>query len=101
MREARIRLRSVRLKDGGAEIRVLRSPTKADDRAFAEHIVGKCMDHDFGSRIAGFAFVVWGPDNASVAYSYAGEASRIPRVMVPDFARERLMLEIAERFARE
>lgn len=101
MREARIRLRSVKLKAGGAELRVLHTPSKAEDRDFVETIIGKCLDYDIGPRIAGFAFVVWGPSNSSVAYSYAGEASLIPKVMVPDFARERLMLDIAERFAKQ
>lgn len=95
-----LRLRSVRMKSGGGEIRVMHGPTAQSD---ARHVSGRIERlievHD--QRIAGFAIVVWAPSGASTALTSVNEASKVPAIMVPDFVRNRLLADTIERWVRD
>ena len=98
-RVSHLRLRRIRYKDGRT-LDVLRSRTKQQDRVDVEYAVRRVLDgHD--DRIAGMAFVVWTHDGASTADVKCYDPAPIPKVLVPDFVRERLRTEIAERFTRQ
>lgn len=96
---ARLRLRSVRLKSGGGEIRVLHGTTREDEARYAENRMQRVIDAH-AERIAGFAIVVWAPDGASTALTVANETSRMPSILVPDFVRNRLLADTIERWVR-
>lgn len=85
-----LRLRSVRLKSGGGEIRVMPGPTRDDDLRYAERRLLETIRSTQG-RVAGFAMVAWSPDNGSVSVLTVNEGSKIPSIMVPDFVRNRLL----------
>ena len=77
MREHKIgtlRLRSIRPKNGGAEIRVLHGQSREDSIRFAEKRVGRALNA-FPDRLVGFALVAWGADNGSVALITVNEGS--------------------------
>lgn len=96
---ARLRLRSVKLKSGGGEIRVLHGTTRDDEARYAEDRLKKVIAaHD--ERIAGFAMVVWAPDGASTALTVVNETSKMPSILVPDFVRNRLLADTIERWTR-
>jgi hypothetical protein len=90
-RIARLRVRSVLMKAGGAKISVLRTDDfdyAADARAWAAQCIAP-HTHD----IAGFAFIVWNHDGDSTCKLKANMRSSIPMIMVPDFVRNRLLAE--------
>jgi hypothetical protein len=89
-RIARLRVRSVRMKNGGASIRLLR----ADNRDYHANIrkrVDLCLQN-YNEDIGGFAFVVWDTKNDSCADG-ANYRSTIPTILIPDFVRNRLLAE--------
>lgn len=89
-RIAHLRIRSVRMKNGGATVRILRG----DEHDYAEDVrlkIDKCLRAQ-GSDIVGFAFVVWGKDAASTADA-ANWGGQIPTIMIPDYVRNRLLAE--------
>lgn len=92
-----LRLRSVRFKNGGY-IRKLNGPSRDDDVRFAKKRFGQLLDA-YPDPIAGFAVVVWGPDNGSVAILSVNKRSKIPSIMVPDFVRNRLLADQIETWA--
>lgn len=96
---ARMRVRAVRFKNGG-EVRLLRFPTAEDDRRFVEAQIKRALD-SHPDRVAGFAFVVWGPDNGSVATQSANDLSRIPSIMIGEFVKNRLLASTIERWTME
>lgn len=90
-----LRLRSVRLKSGGAAFHIMRTPTAEQDRANVEYWVKHTLDaHD--ARICGMALVVWDQDCASTATLRANPGSPIPGALIPDFVRNRLLAEKIE-----
>ncbi len=88
-RIARLRIRSVRMKAGGAKISVIRSED-VDYTASIRSRVEKCLDAQ--PNPVGFAFVVWSNDHNSVADA-ANYRSNIPTILIPDFVRNRLLAE--------
>lgn len=87
---AHARIRSVRFKNGGAEIRILRRP---EVRALAKKSALSCIDALNGD-VAGMAIVVWSADGGSTATMRVGTASPIPSILVSDFVRNRLLAEV-------
>jgi hypothetical protein len=87
---AHARIRSIRLKNGGAEIRVIRRP---DVRSLAKKSALACIDALQGD-VAGMAIVVWAADGGSTAAMRVGTASTIPSILVGDFVRNRLLAEV-------
>jgi hypothetical protein len=89
-RIARLRVRSVRMKNGGASIRVLR-----DTYDYAADVRGQVLEclSAQGPDIAGFSFVVWGRDGGSTCAARANMRSQIPPIMIPEFVKARLMAE--------
>ncbi len=87
MPHAGCRIGRVRPKDKSAELVILPA---FDDRNRAEilrrvRIVLDCQT----SGYAGFAFVVWGPDNGSTCDAMGSEM--MPSILLPDFVRSRLL----------
>ena len=96
---ARMRIRAVRFKDGG-EVRLLRTPSVEDDKRFVEkRIKAALATHQ--DRVAGFAFVVWGPDNGSAALLSVNDLSKIPSILAGDFVRNRLLASTIEGWTME
>lgn len=85
-----LRLRSVRLKSGGGEIRVMRLPSRDEEVNYAKKRIAAAVDAHSG-RVAGFAAVIWGADNSSTSLITVNAGSRIPSIYVPDFVRNRLL----------
>lgn len=99
MRTSIPRLHSVKLKAGGARLHVLKGGgyDLRDEYAAVTREVAKSHD----GRIAGFAVVVWGPDNASTCACRVGNASTIPSILAPDFVRNRLLADRIESWTIE
>lgn len=89
-RIARLRVRSVRMKNGGASIRVLRGEDQNHTLNVMKR-VEQCLSAQ-GSDVAGFAFVVWGKEQDSTCDA-ANYCSPIPHILIPDFVRNRLLAE--------
>lgn len=90
---ARLRVRSVRFKDGGASLTVLR--TKLPDmRALLRTTCGEVLEGQ--SNVVGFTIVAWGADGGSTAATRVSDGSSIPSILVPDFVRNRLLAERIE-----
>ena len=87
------RIRLVRMKNGSGEIRIL-TPFLAKDERFAKQRIKGVLDAH-GSDIAGLAVMVWGADLRSTCYLGSGPRSAIPGALIPDFVRNRLLLERA------
>lgn len=68
-----------------AQVNVLRGVRET----LSSHLAGDC-------DIAGYAFVVWGSDNASTADLQCGIRSKIASIAVPDFIRNRLLAKKRE-----
>lgn len=93
-----LKLRSVKLKTGGGEIRMLpANPDAALDRAYVMRRVGQVVE-TLDGPVAGFAVVVWGPDNKSTALMNVAANSKMPLMMIPDFVRNRLLADQIERW---
>ena len=90
MDAARTRIGKITLKSGGS-VRLLRD-AKDDRRAFVEHKIRTVLD-SHGDDLAGFAFMVWAPDHRSTCFSSCNDTSDVPKIMIPDFVRNRLMAE--------
>ena len=97
-RSARIRLRSIRYKDGRAQLRVLYPPEPFDYSADAAKRCQATIQAlaDEGSNIAGYALVVWAGCGKSAVSFAANDASAIPSILIPDFVRNRLLAERIE-----
>ena len=85
---AAVRIGRVTLK-GGADLRILRGGGDPQ-RARIDGLVRGALD-GMGAGIVGFAFVIWGDDNGSVAIGENFDGNRIPAILVPDFVRNRLL----------
>ena len=90
------RIRSVRFKDGRADLRILYRP---DHREVLKRRIAKIMDAS--PDIAGVAIVVWSADNRSAAMLAVDGSSKIPTMMVPTFVKNRLMTERILEFTLE
>jgi hypothetical protein len=90
---SRLRLRSVRFKDG-REIKVFRRDTR-NYRADFLHCCKVVVDAQ-GEDLAGFALVVWGADLSSTSDCKVGQGSTIPSILVADFVRNRLLAQRIE-----
>jgi hypothetical protein len=83
----KIKLRSVRFKNGG-ELRLLPSL-----RRLTSDVVGASIDKHLaahGGDIAGYAFVVWGADMGSTVVLDV-DRNPIPSALIPDFVRNCLL----------
>ena len=89
---ARVRIRRVRFKSGG-EVHLL--PDHRDvTREKIERELREILDmFDADSPIVGYAFVAWDAVNRNASCQWTGENSRIPNILVGDFARARLLAE--------
>jgi hypothetical protein len=101
---SRLRLRSVRFKDGRAPLKVLHRKD-GDDYESVLAWVRACLDaHRRGdkesSNIAGFAFMVWATDGSSVCEAQ-NNSGLIPTIMIPDFVRNRLLAKRIEEWTIE
>lgn len=95
------RLRSVRLKDGGAEVHVMRG---GDPRAgFALERCRAVVSQHLrdGAEIAGFAVVVWGTFGESTCCMHCEDGRPFPSILAPDFVRNRLLADRIERWTLE
>jgi hypothetical protein len=93
----RIRLRSIRWKDGRAPLRVLHPASESDSRAF------KSMKRDFtyllenipSSKVAGYALVAWTSDGWTWP-TMSSEGTRIPMHLIPSFVHDVLQGEVID-----
>ena len=92
------RLRSVRFKDGGADLRVMRSRGE-DSRRAVRQMVEQVMAAQRDDTV-GVAIVVWGRDMGSTVGIRTCDGP-ISQASVPDFVRTRLIGELVERWTRE
>lgn len=91
-----LRVRSVKMKNGGAEVRVLHRP---------ESLVTEAIDRmqessRAFSRLEGYVVFFWGKDmdgDAASACGYNTEASGFPIMMVADMVRNRIIQTVTER----
>lgn len=95
---AAVRIGRVTLK-GGADLRILRGGGDPQ-RARIDGLVRGALD-GMGAGIVGFAFVIWGDDNGSVAIGENFDGNRIPAILVPDFVRNRLLARQIEKWTLE
>lgn len=97
------RVRSVRLKAGGAELRVIRP---ADQHGCGEpmlrmaHKIRDGAKRD-GKVLAGYAIVAWQADGRTWSAFRNGRLSPLGESMVPDFVRTTLVNSIAQDDARD
>lgn len=100
---ARIRLRSVRFKDGGGSIRVLRQPEPSTE--IADEFCGsarKCAESSVGgSQMVGFAIVAWAASGEVFVNYRNGEGSGVAGGGVGQYAKDILLAEQAIRWARD
>jgi hypothetical protein len=83
MRIARLRVRSVRMKNGGASVHVLRTATVTDAFEKAAASILEVRKND----MAGFAIVAWGRTGWSTTRVETVDGAAIPIVLVPDYVR--------------
>lgn len=107
VRQSIPRVRRVRMKEGGAELQVLRSK-RAERCALMEREFRGMLDaieedekNGPGYELAGFAIVAWNAKGESWARVDAYDGSRIPCSLLPDFVRNRLLSELIERWTLE
>lgn len=86
------RLRRIRFKDGRT-IEMLRLPENPGSDGMWADIRAKMESH--GSEVEGYAFVVWGGDYSTVALA---TGPSLPLAYLPDYVRNRLLLQIFERW---
>lgn len=93
-----LKLRSVTFKNGGGVIRALPvNPDAALDPGYVKRRVAQVIE-TLDGPVAGFAVVVWGPDNGSTALMNVAANSKMPLMMIPDFVRNRLLADQIERW---
>ena len=90
-RVARLRIRSIRMKNGGATVRILQHDNHQDAISVREWVDDCIMAQN--DDIAGFAFVIWGKDGGSTCAVKTNSRSRIPGILVPEFVKSRLSAE--------
>lgn len=94
----RTRFGKISLKSGG-EVRLLGAAPDGV-RARVEKRLRSCLD-EMDDEIVGYAFVVWSSDGTSVADLEITDASRLPRSLVPEFVKQRLVAETVGTMVRE
>lgn len=91
---AQARIGRIRMKSGGAEVRVLRNPQPNGD---GENWRGKAVEHarklgeydEPGSDLVGFLVVGFYSDGAaSIGIRYDNKRSPVPRALVPSYVAE-------------
>lgn len=97
-RPFRLRLRSVRFKDGRAPLRMFYCG-RPDIRR--EIINAAKRVFDCHPNPAAMALVVWDADCNSTAKMVVSDMSSIPTILVPDFVRNRLLAERIETWTLE
>ena len=94
---ARTRIGRVRLKAGG-ELRLLHH----DRKPGADRTMRAMRDMlEQPDDVAGYALVLWTEDGSSSAATWCGPDSQVLIPLLPDYARNRLMLVIACRWSLE
>lgn len=90
------RIRSVTEKATGRQIRVLRHHYLNDKKHISER-VNALLEGFFsdGKPAGGFALVIWNPDGGHMVAQSAFANSPIPKAVVPDFARNALLLNLS------
>ncbi len=92
MSVARTRIGRVTMKNGGADVRVLR-PRSDGDRAKIDYLIRTAFERfeSYGMEVAGMALVIWSDNGSSTCCSHRGERDHIPTLLVPDFVRNCLL----------
>lgn len=93
MPDSRLRIRSIRPKDGSAEVRVLRPPTSLAERmsTCGARMVG-CLGDE---PVVGYCLVAWHADGTAHVMKRSSNGNPIPLVLLPDFLRNLLLADIA------
>jgi hypothetical protein len=88
------RIGSVKLKNGGAKLSIIRNTVSEDcTKAFANN-----CDHIRavrGANMAGFAIVAWSVDGGLSTSIRVSDSRQVGRGMVPDFVRSQLIEHLA------
>lgn len=84
MRQGTLRLRSVRMKAGGAPIRVISNDRPARVMAELRNSVDRIADVR-DDDIAGFALIAWSNDGSTSTNVIVGNGRIVPRFSVPAF----------------
>lgn len=92
MKTSTLRLRSVRLKAGGAELRVLHNDQSAQTRREFEKHVAFMLDRR--SDMVGYAIVAWSKDGTTNG-AYSANGGPVPVVSIPRYAHDTLMFVVA------
>ncbi len=81
-----------------SEVRQLKIVSVDSDRQLIERRIRSAIDGlmSSGTLPVGFAFVIWAEDGLSAADMGGNDKNRIPGILIPDFARNRLLAEKIE-----
>lgn len=85
-RTSTLRLRSVRMKGGGAAVRVISNDLPRQVAASLRN-VASAIAADHQHDMAGYAVVSWANDLTVSSQVFIGNGSAVPRVNVPDFVK--------------
>lgn len=100
MIESHLRIRSIRPKDGSAEVRVLYS--KDPDISERVATCGPRMLASAGTnQLVGYCLFAWRADGTAYSLRRAGNGNQIPAALLPDFIRNALLADTASDWAIE
>lgn len=89
MRNGLLRLRSVRMKSGGAFVRVIPNEMSATlTRYFRQD--ARAIANKRASDLAGYAIVAWSLDGSTSAQMFIGEGRVVPRFSAVEFVKNAL-----------
>ena len=84
MKTARLRIRSVRMKDGGAELHIFRRDD--NNRILAGFVKNSDMIAECRPDMCGYAIVAWERDGSSSVVC-ATTGNPVPTLLVPEFVK--------------
>lgn len=87
-------IRSVTDKATGRQIRIIR-PEGYVSRSWVEGALAEALDNHDGRTLGGYALVVWAMDGSTTCSLFAGS---MPRALVPQMVKDRLLLETAKKW---
>ena len=94
----RLRLGSVRMKSGGATLKIMRNDSAERTVNFLKEDATKAAESETAASAVGYAIVLWGGDGAYFASSHIDRGQPVSATQLPDFVRNALRYH---RFERE
>lgn len=94
----RLRLGSVRLKSGGATLKIMRNDSAERTLRYLREDTAKAEKSETAEGVVGYALVLWAGDGAYFAASHIDRGQPVCSAQLPDFIRNTLRYH---RFERE